>query len=167
MKIFCTINGDKREFDVSPSDVVLDVLRENGYTGAKRGCDTGSCGMCTVHVDGDPTLACITPARNIDESSVETIEGLQSQDTLHPLQEAFIENNALQCGFCTPGIIMQSKALLEQSSSPSESDVREALSGNICRCTGYVKIIDAVLDAAEQMPTYKEPRTKQQNDKQK
>ena len=161
MKISCTINGDKREFNVSPGDVILDVLRENGYTGAKRGCNTGSCGMCTVQVDGDSTLACITPARNIDESSVETIEGLQSQDTLHPLQEAFIENNALQCGFCTPGIIMQSKALLEQSSSPSESDVKEALSGNVCRCTGYVKIVDAVLDAAEQMPADTEPSTKQ------
>lgn len=151
MNIECTINGTERTFDVSKSDLLLDVLRRNGYTGAKRGCDTGACGMCTVQIDGEPTMSCVTPVAKVDGTTIETIEGLGMQDDLHPVQQAFVDNSALQCGFCIPGMIMRSKALLEENPSPSETEVREALSDNLCRCTGYKKIVEAVLDASERM----------------
>ncbi|WP_254533706.1 (2Fe-2S)-binding protein [Natrinema gelatinilyticum] len=151
MHIECTINGNERSFEVSKSDLLLDVLRRNGYTGAKRGCDTGACGMCTVQIDGEPTMSCITPVVKADGAAVETIEGLGTQDDLHPVQQAFVDNSALQCGFCIPGMIMRSKALLEENPSPSETEVREALSDNLCRCTGYKKIVEAVLEASERM----------------
>lgn len=149
MDVALTINGRTETFDASKSDSLLDVLREHGYTGAKRGCDTGACGFCTVVVDGEPRNSCVLPAAKADGSTVETIEGLGSQSDLHPIQEAFVDNTALQCGFCIPGMIMRSKALLDENPDPTETEIREALSDNLCRCTGYKKIVEAVQDAAD------------------
>lgn len=151
MHIECTINGDERAFEVPKSALLLDVLRRNGYTGAKRGCDTGACGFCTVQIDGEPAMSCVTPMSRVDGASVETIEGLGTQTDLHPVQQAFVDNSALQCGFCIPGMIMRSKALLEENPSPTEAEVRDALADNLCRCTGYKKIVEAVLEASETM----------------
>ncbi|MHC3381214.1 (2Fe-2S)-binding protein [Haloarcula sp. H-GB5] len=151
MEIELEINDVERTVDASKSDSLLDVLRRNGYTGAKRGCDTGACGFCTVHVDGEPVKSCVEPVTKVRDASVRTIEGLGEQDDLHPVQQAFVDNTALQCGFCIPGMIMRSTALLAENSDPTEQEVREALSDNLCRCTGYKKIVEAVLDAAERM----------------
>ncbi|MFC6906665.1 (2Fe-2S)-binding protein [Halalkalicoccus tibetensis] len=151
MEIDVTLNGVERTFEAERSDSLLDVLRRNGYTGAKRGCDTGNCGFCTVAVDGEPERSCIKPVATIDGTDIETIEGLGSQDDLHPVQAAFVDNAALQCGFCIPGMIMQSRSLLAENPDPTEAEIREALSENLCRCTGYEKIIDAVQDAAGRM----------------
>jgi len=145
------INGEEKRLAVSKSDSLLDVLRENGYTGAKRGCDTGACGFCTVMVDGEPEKSCVTPIAKADGGEIRTIEGLGSQDDLHPIQTAFVDNFALQCGFCIPGMIMRSKALLDENPDPTERQVREALSDNLCRCTGYKKIVEAVLDASDRL----------------
>ena len=150
-EIDLTLNGEERTFEAKRSDSLLDVLRSNGYTGAKRGCDTGNCGFCTVTVDGEPAMSCIKPVATIDGADVETIESLGTQDDLHPVQEAFVDNAALQCGFCIPGMIMQSKHLLEENPDPNRAEIREGLSANLCRCTGYEKIIDAVRDAADRM----------------
>ncbi len=149
MDVALTINGRTETFDASKSDSLLDVLREHGYTGAKRGCDTGSCGFCTVVVDDEPRNSCVLPATKADGSTVETIEGLGSQSDLNPIQQAFVDNTALQCGFCIPGMIMRSKALLDENPDPTEAEIRDALSDNLCRCTGYKKIVEAVQDAAE------------------
>ena len=151
MDVALTINGRTETFDASKSDSLLDVLREQGYTGAKRGCDTGACGFCTVLVDDEPRNSCVLPAAKADGSTVETIEGLGSQSNLHPIQQAFVDNTALQCGFCIPGMIMRSKALLDANPDPTEEEVRDALSDNLCRCTGYKKIVEAVQDAADAM----------------
>jgi carbon-monoxide dehydrogenase small subunit len=151
MQIELTLNGTPTRFEVDTSDLLLDVLRRNGYTGAKRGCDTGACGMCMVQVDGEAIQSCVTPATRADGADVETIEGLGSQEDLHPIQQAFVDHTALQCGFCTPGFIMRSKALLETNPDPSEQEIREALDENLCRCTGYKKIVEAVLDAADRV----------------
>ena len=150
-EIDITLNGEERTFEAKRSDSLLDVLRKNGYTGAKRGCDTGACGFCTVVVDGDPVNSCVQPITNADGATVETIEGLGTQSDLHPVQQAFVDNFALQCGFCIPGMIMRSKAFLEANPDPTEAEVREGLSENLCRCTGYKKIVEAVLDAADRM----------------
>ncbi|MDS0222798.1 (2Fe-2S)-binding protein [Haloarcula sp. S1AR25-5A] len=149
MEIELEINGVERTVEASKADSLLDVLRRNGYTGAKRGCDTGACGFCTVHVDGEPVKSCVEPVTKVQDASVETIEGLGEQDDLHPIQQAFVDNTALQCGFCIPGMIMRATALLEANPDPTEQEVREALSDNLCRCTGYKKIVEAVLDAAD------------------
>ena len=151
MELQLEINGVERSVEASKADSLLDVLRRNGYTGAKRGCDTGACGFCTVHVDGEPVKSCVEPVTKAEGTSVETIEGLGEQDDLHPVQQAFVDNTALQCGFCIPGMIMRSTALLEANPDPTEQEVREALSDNLCRCTGYKKIVEAVLEAAERM----------------
>ncbi len=148
MQVELQLNGEMNTFEASKTDSLLDVLRKNGYTGAKRGCDTGACGFCTVIVDDEPRNSCVIPAAKADGSTVETIEGLGSQTDLHPVQEAFVNHSALQCGFCIPGMIMRSKALLEENPSPSRAEIREGLSDNLCRCTGYEKIIDAVEDVA-------------------
>lgn len=149
VEIDITLNGDERTFEAERSDSLLDVLRANGYTGAKRGCDTGNCGFCTVIVDGEPAMSCIKPVATIDGADIVTIESLGTQEDLHPVQEAFVDNAALQCGFCIPGMIMQSKHLLEENPDPSRAEIRAGLSANLCRCTGYEKIIDAVRDAAD------------------
>lgn len=151
MEIDLTLNNDDVTFEAARSDTLLDVLRDNGYTGAKRGCDTGNCGFCTVIVDGEPVKSCIRPASQLDGVDVETIESLGTQDDLGPVQSAFVDNAALQCGFCIPGMIMRSKVLLEETPNPDEAEIRDALSENLCRCTGYEKIIDAVQDASTRM----------------
>jgi carbon-monoxide dehydrogenase small subunit len=151
MTITLTLNGQPKEFEARPSDRLLDVLRRNGYTGAKWGCDEGSCGFCTVIVDGEAVKSCLQPARSVDGAAVETIEGLGKQDDLHPIQQAFVDHNALQCGFCIPGMIMRTKAFLDHNPDPGRDDIRNALSDNLCRCTGYDKILDAVEDAAERL----------------
>lgn len=151
LQVTLEINGAERSLQASKTDSLLDVLRKSGYTGAKRGCDTGACGFCTVLVDGEPETSCVVPAAKADGSSIRTIEGLGSQDDLHPVQQAFVDNSALQCGFCIPGMVMRSTALLEENPDPTEAEVREALSDNLCRCTGYKKIVQAVMDAADRM----------------
>ena len=144
-----TINGRAREDAVSAQTLLLDYLRDVvGLTGTKQGCDGGECGACTVLIDGEPRLACITLAATCQERHVETIEGLCAGGRMSRLQQAFHEKLGTQCGFCTPGMIMAAEALLRRNSHPDEEDIREALSGNLCRCTGYVKIIESVQQAA-------------------
>jgi carbon-monoxide dehydrogenase small subunit len=145
-----TLNGEPVEILVSPSDTLLDVLRDRLHlTGTKKGCGKGECGACTVIMDGKAVNSCIVPAMKATGKSVETIEGIGSKESLHPLQETFMDLGAVQCGFCTPGMIMSSKALLDRVANPTRSEIKEAIAGNICRCTGYVKIEEAVQAAAE------------------
>ncbi len=144
-----SINGRSYEEIITPEVTLSELLRERlGLTGAKNACGVGQCGTCTVLVDGVPTLACSTLAIAVRDKEILTIEGLASGARLHPLQKAFIDHHAIQCGFCTPGMIMMGKALLAENPSPTREEVKEALGGNLCRCTGYVKIIDAVMAAA-------------------
>jgi 4-hydroxybenzoyl-CoA reductase subunit gamma len=144
-----TVNGRPREDAVADHALLIDYLREElGLTGSKRGCDGGECGACTVLIDGEPRLACITLAVRCEGSRVETIETLAAHGRMSRLQRAFHEKLGTQCGFCTPGMIMAAEALLRRNPAPSEAQIREALSGNLCRCTGYVKIIEAVQSAA-------------------
>jgi len=145
------VNGEQRELDASPTRSLLDVLREDLFlTGTKRGCDGGECGACTVIMNGKAVNSCLVLATELDGSEITTIEGLgRSADKLHPLQKAFIEKGAVQCGFCTSGIIMTAKAFLDTNPHPTEEEVRDAISGNLCRCTGYSKIVNAILAGAE------------------
>ena len=144
------LNGRHREDAVSDNLLLLDYVRETaGLTGTKCGCDGGECGACTVLIDGEPRLACLTLAAACEGKRVETIEGQAVGGKLSPLQQSFHENLGTQCGYCTPGMIMASEALLRRNPRPSEADIREALSGNLCRCTGYVKIIESVKAACE------------------
>jgi len=145
-----TINGEEVEFLCEPRQSLLEVLRETlGLMGAKEGCNNGNCGACNVILDGALVNSCIVLAVEIQGRNVTTIEGIASPNGLHALQQKFIEHAALQCGFCTPGFIVASKALLDQNPDPSEHEVREWLAGNLCRCTGYDRIVKAVLDAAD------------------
>ena len=145
MKIPLTINGEHRELEVEPFRSLLDTLRnEAGLTGTKKGCDVGDCGACTVILDGKPMCSCLVLAAEAEGCEVTTIEGLSSDGKLHPLQESFLKFGGAQCGFCTPGVIMMAKALLDANPSPSEEEIRFAIAGNICRCTGYTKIIEAI-----------------------
>lgn len=145
-----TINGAETSFLCEPRQTLLEVLRDNlDMTGTKEGCSNGNCGACTVLVNGEPVTSCLVLAVECDGVSVETIEGVADKDGLTPLQNAFLENAALQCGICTPGFIMSTKALLRQNANPTEEEIRFFLAGNLCRCTGYDKIIDAVQDAAQ------------------
>ncbi len=147
-----TVNGDTRQVLVSPNDTLLSVLRNQfGLTGTKYGCGTGDCCACTVQLDGAPVLSCLSLAADLDGRSVTTVEGLADGENLHPVQQSFVEKSAAQCGFCTPGMIMTVKSLLEENPDPTEEDVRHYLRGNLCRCTGYAKIIDAALEAAKKM----------------
>ena len=144
------VNGRRREEAVSDSTLLLDLLREQlGLTGTKRGCDGGECGACTVLVDGEPRLACLTLATRCEGTKVETIEALSVGGRMSALQAAFHEKLGTQCGFCTPGMVMAAEALLRRDPTPDEAAIREALSGNLCRCTGYVKIIESVEAAAD------------------
>ena len=148
-RVSLTVNGRRREEALEDELLLLDYLRERrGLTGAKRGCDGGECGACTVLVDGEPRLSCITLAASCEGRAVETIEGQSAEGRLSALQRAFHEKLGAQCGFCTPGMIMAAEALLRRNPRPAEAEIREALGGNLCRCTGYVKIIEAVRAAA-------------------
>lgn len=147
-----TLNGKKRQDWISPDMTLLNYLREEcDLFGTKEACGAGECGACTVILDGRAVYSCITLAVQAEGKSVETIEGLGQGDKLHPIQKAFMEAGAVQCGFCTPGFIMTTKALLDRNHHPSEEEIRIELAGNLCRCTGYVQIIDAVKLAAEKM----------------
>lgn len=143
------INGDKYELAVEPRRTLLEVLREDlGLTGTKRGCDTGDCGACTVLLDGRAVNACLVLAVDASGKKVTTIEGLADGSKLHRLQEAFLDHGGVQCGYCTPGMIMSAKALLDENPQPSIDDVKAAIAGNLCRCTGYAKIVESILAAA-------------------
>lgn len=146
------VNGLVHEIFVDPSRTLAEVLREDlGLTGTKTTCNTGNCGSCTVLLDGRAVKSCLMLAPQAEGKEVTTIEGLATADGLHPLQEAFIDHFAVQCGYCTPGMILASKALLDENPNPTEEDVRNALVGNLCRCTGYLNIVEAVLAAAEKL----------------
>ncbi len=151
MELEVTLNGRQKRVEAAQADSLLDVLRRGGYNGAKRGCDTGDCGYCTVIVDGEARQSCIVPAKQVDGTNIETVESLGTQDDLHPVQEAFVENSALQCGFCIPGMIMNTTAYLRENPDPTATEAREAIEPVLCRCTGYKKPVEAVLDAAEKM----------------
>ena len=152
MLIELTVNGESRSADVPPETTLLKMLREHlGLTGAKLGCDVGDCGTCTVIVDGVSVNSCLMLAGRAGGRDVTTIEGLANADELHPLQQKFEEHGALQCGFCGPGMLISAMNLLDQNPNPSVFEVRDALAGNLCRCTGYTKIIEAVIDAGEMM----------------
>jgi len=150
--ISLTINGDVCEVLVAPQRTLLEVLRDDlGLTGTKHACGTGECGACTVLIDSKPMLSCMTLAADLNGRDIVTIEGLSGAEKLHPIQESFVEYGAIQCGFCTPGFVMTVKALLDENPNPSEEEVRWYLRGNLCRCTGYAKIVEATLKAAERM----------------
>jgi aerobic-type carbon monoxide dehydrogenase small subunit (CoxS/CutS family) len=143
------VNGDTHEVLVSPNQTLLEVLREKlGLTGTKRGCDLGACGACTVLLDGEPYLSCLTLAVDAAGLDVVTIEGLGEGGDLHPIQKSFVEVGGLQCGFCTPGMIMTAKAILDEEPNPTEETVKKKMAGNLCRCTGYKKVVEAVTSAS-------------------
>ena len=146
------VNGQAHQVVVKPQDLLVDVLRDQlGLTGTKKGCGTGECGACTVLIDGRPVNSCLVIAVRAQNKEILTIEGLGTPEQLHPLQEAFIENAAVQCGFCAPGMLLSAKALLDKNKFPTEREIRQAISGNLCRCTGYAKIVQAVHSAAQLM----------------
>jgi carbon-monoxide dehydrogenase small subunit len=152
MQIRLRVNGEERTLDVTPYTRLLDLIREDlGLTGVKEGCGKGECGACTVIMNGELTASCLVPAPQADGAEILTIEGLAADGKLHPIQESFIEAGAVQCGFCIPGMVLAGKRLLDENPDPKEEDVRYGLSGNICRCTGYAKIIDAVMMAADKL----------------
>jgi carbon-monoxide dehydrogenase small subunit len=147
-----TINGDVVDYVCEADETLLDVLRNRlGLTGAKEGCGTGDCGACSVTLDGRLTCSCLVLGAEADGREIGTIEGMAEGEELHPLQRKFLEHAALQCGICTPGILVAAKALLEKNPKPTETEVRFGLAGNLCRCTGYDKIVRAVMDAAQEM----------------
>lgn len=149
-EITFNVNGEPYTVAVKSQHTLLDVLREKlGITSPKRGCENGECGACTVLFDGKPVNSCMVLAVEAAGHEIETVEGLAQDGELHPLQKAFIEHNAVQCGFCTPGVLMSAKGLLDENPHPNVDEIRHALAGNLCRCTGYVRIVDAVLDVAE------------------
>jgi aerobic-type carbon monoxide dehydrogenase small subunit (CoxS/CutS family) len=147
-----SVNGEAQEASFAPYKTLLEVLREDlGLTGTKHGCELGECGACAVLVDGEPKLACLVLALECEGKAIETVEGLANGAKLHPLQVAFADLGAAQCGYCTPGILMTAKALLEREKNPSRERIKEAISGNLCRCTGYQQIFEAIEEAAARM----------------
>jgi len=143
------VNGESHELLIEPNTTLLEALREHlGFTGTKKACDMGTCGACTVLLNNRPALACLILAVACRSKEIVTIEGLRKGDQLHPLQNSFIEQGAVQCGMCTPGMILSAKALLDETPQPTEAEVRTAISGNLCRCTGYTKIVEAILAAS-------------------
>jgi len=146
------INGETYELNVKPNTLLLDLIRDEiGLTGTKRGCDTGECGACTVLIEGKTVNSCLVLAVEADGKNIITIEGLTKNGKPHPIQEAFIKEGAVQCGFCTPGMILSAKALLDGDLNPTEEEIKKAIAGNLCRCTGYTKIIKAIKAAAKKM----------------
>jgi len=144
-RIVLNVNLEDYEVEIEPHKTLLEVLREElGLTGAKEGCGLGTCGACTVLIEGEPILSCLTLAINVQNKAIVTIEGLFQDGHPHPLQQSFVQYGAIQCGYCTPGMILSAKALIDGKGSPSREEIQEALSGNLCRCTGYNKIIKAV-----------------------
>ncbi|MBN1848896.1 MAG: (2Fe-2S)-binding protein [Deltaproteobacteria bacterium] len=144
-----TVNHEERELAIEPNMTLVDLLRDElGLTGTKKGCGLGECGACTVLLDGKPVNSCIVLAMEAHEREVVTIEGLETDEGLHPIQRAFVEKGAIQCGFCSPGMILSAKGLLDQHPNPDEQDIRKAISGNLCRCTGYQKIVEAIQSVA-------------------
>jgi carbon-monoxide dehydrogenase small subunit len=149
VQIRVTVNGTAHEHDVEPRTLLVHYVRETlGLTGTNVGCDTSSCGACTIHLDGEAVKSCTLLAVQADGSDLTTIEGMANGTELHPMQQAFMENHGLQCGYCTPGMVMAATSLLEENPNPTEREVREGLEGNLCRCTGYHNIVKAVLAAA-------------------
>ena len=155
MRLHCTVNGEAREVDgVWEGESLLYVLRERmGLPGSKNACEQGECGSCSVYLDGELVCACLVLAAQAEGRKVVTVEGLTRGEELHPVQDAYVDTGAVQCGFCTPGLIMATHDLLNRNPAPSDAEIREALSGNLCRCTGYEKILDAVRLAAERTTT--------------
>lgn len=146
------VNGEEKELLIKEDALLIDVLRDEiYYTGTKRGCGEGECGTCTVLIDGRPVNSCLILAALVQGKEITTIEGVGTPENLHPIQQAFVNEGAIQCGFCTPGMVMSTKALLDSEKNPDEQQIRKALSGNLCRCTGYVKIVNAVKKAAEEL----------------
>lgn len=151
IEIQAMVNGKPIHARVAPHERLLDFLRgQLGLTGTKEGCGVGECGACTVLLDGESVNSCLVLAASIDGREVLTVEGLSSDDSLHPIQQAFLKHQALQCGFCTPGLVMSAKALLDRNPHPSRAEIKEAISGNLCRCTGYQQVIEAIEDVARQ-----------------
>jgi carbon-monoxide dehydrogenase small subunit len=150
MKVSITVNGKVTEGDIEPRTLLVQYIRENlGLTGTNIGCDTSSCGACSIHLNGEAVKSCTVLAVQADGQSVTTIEGMANGDQLHPMQQAFMENHGLQCGYCTPGMVMAATSLLKEIPNPTEEDVRIGLEGNLCRCTGYHNIVKSVLAAAK------------------
>jgi carbon-monoxide dehydrogenase small subunit len=146
------VNGNEVEGMVRPNDTLLDLLRDElGLTGAKQGCGEGDCGACTVLLDGSPVSSCLVLALQAEGSEVLTVEGLADKDRLHPIQQAFVEIGGVQCGFCTPGMLLTAKSLLDRNPDPDEREIRAAIAGNLCRCTGYQKIVEAISAAAAEL----------------
>ena len=147
-----TLNGKATSVEIKPNQRLLDVLRDNLHlTGTKEGCSVGECGACTVIIDGKAVTSCLTLAASVEGRNVVTIEGVADGDKLHPVQEAILRNNAQQCGYCIPGFVMSAKALLDENSDPTKEEIRRAISGNLCRCTGYEQLIESINEAAQEL----------------
>ncbi len=151
MKIEVKVNGVRREFEIDPGETLLELLRREGYKGVKKGCETGDCGACAVLLDGRAVNSCLVLAAKVDGRSVVTVEGLEKDGLLDPLQEAFLDAGAVQCGYCTPGMLIAATDLLSHNPDPSDKEIKEAISGNLCRCTGYVKQVEAIKLAVQRM----------------
>lgn len=152
VSVHMTVNGQPVELQVKPYARLLDVLREDlGLTGTKEGCGVGECGACTVLVDGENVNSCLVLASSMEGKSIQTVEGISADESLHPIQQAFLDHHALRCGFCTPGLVMSVKSLLERNPNPTREEIKTAISGNLCRCTGYQQVIEAAEDAARVM----------------
>jgi carbon-monoxide dehydrogenase small subunit len=155
MKIDFTLNGKSVSREVAPDTHLVDFLRnEMGLTGTKEGCGKGECGSCTILLEGQPVCSCLMLCAQINGHHIETIEGLQQNGKLHPMQEAFIEVGAVQCGFCTPGLVLSGVALLRRNPNPSETEIRRAIAGNLCRCTGYTKVVEAIQLGAQRLRSH-------------
>jgi carbon-monoxide dehydrogenase small subunit len=151
-KIRVRVNGIRVDIEVPPDRLLLDLLREDlGLTGTKRGCEQGECGACTIIMGGKPVPSCLVPALKADDTEILTVEGMAQKGQLHPLQEAFWEEGAVQCGYCTPGMLLSAKALLDENPDPTPEDIRRGISGNLCRCSGYIKIVRAIQVASEKI----------------
>lgn len=149
LEIEFTINGEKRKLSIQPNDLLINILRNDLFlTGSKYGCGIGECGACTILLNGEPALSCLTLAATVDDKEITTIEGLARGDELHPMQKAFLKNGAVQCGFCTPGMILTATALLKENPNATEDETRDYMRGNLCRCTGYNQIIKSIKSCA-------------------